>query len=86
MSLTALALAICVLLVTSGPTNTLLAIAGAERGFARALPLVLVGAMIVVQAPGLQLAITLIAGAWVLWLAVRQWQMPAPARGGQSVT
>ncbi len=40
MSLEELVLALLVLLLTPGPTNTLMALAGAERGWTRALRLI----------------------------------------------
>lgn len=101
MPLPELALAIFVLLVTPGPTNTLLAIAGAERGWTRALPLipveiagylttilplVSVGATIIAHLPVLKLAIALIAAAWVLWLALRMWRISRPDRNDPGVT
>lgn len=85
MTSTELSLAIAALLITPGPTNTLLAIAGAERGALRALrlipaelmgylttviPLTLVGAGLLAAAPGVRPVITVVAAAWVMWLAL----------------
>ncbi|MBP1804328.1 LysE family transporter [Rubellimicrobium aerolatum] len=90
------ALAICALLVTPGPTNTLMAIAGAERGWRRAirlvpaelcaylattLPLALLGAALLARAPQAKVAVTALAALWVGWLAVAMWRVP-PARAG----
>lgn len=94
MSLTELSLAILVLLVTPGPTNTLLFLAGSERGWRGALrlvpaevagylttvvPLTLIGAALLESTPTARPAIALAAGIWVAWLAIKLWQ---PARAG----
>lgn len=91
MTLPELSLAVLALLLTPGPTNTLMLLAGAERGFAGALrlipaelagyfltvlPLVLVGAMIIAPYPAVQTAVVLGAGLWVAWLAIRLWRVP----------
>lgn len=88
-SLTELGLAILVLLVTPGPTNTLLFLAGTERGLRGTLrlipaevagylvtviPLTLIGASLLASAPALRPAIALAAGLWVAWLALKLWQ------------
>jgi threonine/homoserine/homoserine lactone efflux protein len=88
-SLTELCLAILVLLVTPGPTNTLLFLAGTERGWRGTLrlipaevagylvtviPLTLIGASLLASAPALRPAIALAAGVWVAWLALKLWQ------------
>ncbi|TNC71977.1 LysE family translocator [Rubellimicrobium roseum] len=95
------ALAILVLLLTPGPTNTLLAIAGAERGWTRAvrlipaelggylaitLPLALLGARLLDAQPAARTAITLLAAVWVAWLALSMWRVPAARTGAPSVT
>jgi threonine/homoserine/homoserine lactone efflux protein len=87
-----LTLAIVALLVTPGPTNSLMLLAGAERGMARAarlipvelagylltvVPLTLIGQSVLAAWPDLRLAVALAAGAWVAVLAVRLWQRPA---------
>lgn len=84
------------LLMTPGPTNTLLAVAGSEAGWRRALrlipwemaaylavtlPLALAGAQLTGAAPWLRPVISAAAGAWVLVLALRLWW---PAAGGQA--
>lgn len=99
MPIPELFLALLILLLTPGPTNTLLALAGAERGVLNALrlipaeaaayllttvPLALVGAQLLGTVPALRSIITLAAAVWVAWLAVKMWQTPA-ALGGQPV-
>lgn len=101
MTLPETALALLVLLAAPGPTNTLLAIAGAERGrsaasrliptvllayLVSAVPLALVGARLLDALPLARAAITLAAAAWVLWLAVAMWRLPQAAATGDSVT
>lgn len=87
MTVTELAFALLALLATPGPTNTLLALAGAQ-GVARPLllPLVELAAYLATviplsiwghrwleAAPGLRLALTLAAALWVAVLAARLW-------------
>lgn len=89
MSSLELGLAVLALLATPGPTNTLLALAGAERGWRGALrlipaelcgylaavvPLALVGARLAEAAPRLRLALTLGAATWLAWLAWSLWR------------
>lgn len=95
-----LSLAVLVLLLTPGPTNALVLLAGAERGWLRAMqlvplellgyfltvvPLALVGATVLEGHAGLRSAVTLAAGGWVAVLAVRLWRVPDRAVDGQSV-
>jgi threonine/homoserine/homoserine lactone efflux protein len=90
-------LALVVLLLTPGPTNTLMALAGAERGLRRAaalipvelcaylavaLPLAVAGASLIAAVPGLRPMVTAAAAAWVLWLAIRMWHRPRAALTG----
>jgi threonine/homoserine/homoserine lactone efflux protein len=90
------AIALFVLLLTPGPTNTLIALAGAERGWLGALrltpvevaayalvtlPLAIAGGSLAAEAGALRLAITLIAALWVAYLAVRLWRLPGDAMG-----
>lgn len=92
MSLIATFLAVLVLLVTPGPTNTLLAVAGAERGWRGAVrlipaeltgylltvvPLSTLGASLLAGAPQARTVLTLVAAAWVLWLSLSLWRKPA---------
>lgn len=92
MSTFELSLAILALLVTPGPSNTLMFLAGAERGLLRALrlipaelagylltvvPLSLFGAPILAAHPAARAGLALLAGAWVAVLAFRLWRLPA---------
>ncbi|WP_431299566.1 hypothetical protein [Tabrizicola sp. BL-A-41-H6] len=80
------ALAVLVLLVTPGPTNTLLFLAGTERGWWPSLrlipaelagyltgviPLMLIGTALLGRYPSVEPLITVLAGIWVAVLAVR---------------
>jgi threonine/homoserine/homoserine lactone efflux protein len=95
-----LTFAILALLITPGPTNTLLAVAGAERGMVRAwglipaelagylttvIPLTLIGASLLETYPEIRPVITLLAAVWVMWLAVSMWRLPAVAQDGVMV-
>lgn len=96
MPLPELFLALLFLLLTPGPTNTLIALAGAERGVMRALrlipaeitayvltsvPLAIAGAEILAAFPALRSAITLVAALWVAWLAVKLWRTSSGVAG-----
>lgn len=98
MTPTEFALAAAALLLTPGPTNTLMAIGGTERGWRAAqplmlfelaayllvtLPLALAGQIAIGAVPALKPAITLAAGMWVLWLAIKMWRLPAPGAAAQ---
>lgn len=91
MSFAELAIAVLLLLLTPGPTNTLILLAGAERGLGGAarlipaellgylltiLPLTLIGADLLARHPGLRAGVTLAAGLWVATLAVKLWRAP----------
>lgn len=93
VTLTETAIAIAALLITPGPTNTLVAVAAAERGFGHALrlipaelagymaavvPLALAGPWLAARVPGAATAITGAAALWVAVLAVRLWRLPSP--------
>lgn len=84
-------IALAALLLTPGPTNTLVALAGAERGWRGAmrlwpfeaaaylivtLPLAMAGASLAASQGPLRLALTLAAAAWVSYLAIRLWRLP----------
>lgn len=86
-----LVLAILALLVTPGPTNSLLALAGARRGVQAALPLIPVemaayltvitplliwGAPLVATLPMLKPILAGVAALWVARLAFALWRMP----------
>lgn len=85
-------LALLALLLTPGPTNTLIALAGAERGWRGALhlipfevaayglvtlPLALASKSLLAEAGTLRVMMTVIAAAWVAYLAVKLWRLPA---------
>lgn len=99
MTPTVLALVLVVLLVSPGPTNALVALGGASRGFFGALPLIgavlagyllvvtplaLVGRPLLAGHPGLSTMVHIAAAFWVLWLAIQLWVPSADA--GQSVS
>lgn len=101
MGLIEFLVAVFVLLVTPGPTNTLLLIGGSERGLTRALrlipfeiagylttvvPLALAGNALLDSLPGLRAAVALVAGLWVAWLAVKLWRLPATTASSVTVT
>lgn len=87
-----LALAVLALLLTPGPTNSLMLLAGAERGlraalrlipaelagyFLTVLPLTLIGLSVLEAYPDLKLVVALAAAVWVAVLALRLWRLPA---------
>jgi len=97
LTLPEIALASFALLITPGPTNTLVFLAGAERGLPRALrlipvelagylltviPLTLFGAAVLDTLPVLKAAVAIAAGIWVAILAVRLWHPPATGATG----
>ncbi len=101
MSLPELTLAVLALLLTPGPTNSLMLLAGAERGFSGAvrlipaelsgyfltvLPLTLIGAAVLAGHPELRAVVTVAAAVWVAVLAVRLWRGPWAAGGGHAVS
>ncbi len=95
-------LAVLALLATPGPTNTLLATAGAAAGFRHALPLVpaetagylisisLIGYLlgpVVAASPALGLTLRLLVGLYLLHVAWKLWRGAAsPAAGDGIVT
>jgi threonine/homoserine/homoserine lactone efflux protein len=96
MSSFELALAILALLLTPGPTNSLMLIAGAERGLMRAsrlipaelagylatvVPLALVGQTVLDAFPVVRTAVALAAAVWVAVLALRLWRLPDVTAG-----
>lgn len=96
-----LSLAVLALLLTPGPTNTLILLAGAERGlqgalrlipaelagyFLTVLPLALLGAAALEGLPALRIAVTLAAALWVAVLAVRLWCLPGPDSAVRAVS
>lgn len=95
-----LTLAILALLLTPGPTNSLMLLAGAERGLAGAarlipaelagyiltvLPLALAGTALLADHPLLRNGLTLAAAVWVAVLAMKLWRMPKTDGAGGSV-
>jgi threonine/homoserine/homoserine lactone efflux protein len=100
MTTAQLSLAILALLVTPGPTNTLMFLAGAERGAPRALrlipaelagylvtvvPLALVGAPLFAALPEARTLLAIAAGVWVALLALRLWHLPQADGNAKSV-
>jgi threonine/homoserine/homoserine lactone efflux protein len=92
MSPDTFALALFALLLTPGPTNTLMALAGAERGFRGALrlipieaaayiavtlPLAMAGSQLAAGHEKLHQAVTIVAAAWITVLAVTMWRTPS---------
>jgi threonine/homoserine/homoserine lactone efflux protein len=90
-------LAVLALLLSPGPTNTLIALGGATRGFRRSLPLIgaelsgylaaivplaLVGRPWLEAHPRLALAVRGLAALWILYLAVRLWHQPVAGAAG----
>jgi len=83
------ALAVATLLITPGPTNTLLAAAGATAGFRRSLPLLLgelagynitiftIGNLLGAHASesGTRTVLSLVAAAYLSFLAIRMWRV-----------
>lgn len=101
MSLTAFLIAILALLLAPGPTNTLMGLAGAQRGIAASLrlipaelvayllvvtPLVYLGHDLLAAAPGLGLAVKLAAAGWVMCLALKLWRLPVDGAAHGLVT
>ncbi|PYF09917.1 threonine/homoserine/homoserine lactone efflux protein [Rhodobacter viridis] len=97
MTLSAFTLAVLALLLAPGPTNTLMAVAGATHGLGRVLrllpvelaaylltvvPLALLGAGLMSHAPRAALALKLVAALWVMVLAVRLWRSGASGADG----
>lgn len=101
MSLSAFAFAVLLLLLTPGPTNTLLAMSGATRGFKASLPLigaecagyftaivplVFLAAPLLIDQPAAALGIKLASTLWVLLLAARLWIRPPSANAQAGTT
>ena len=95
------ALALAALLLAPGPTNTLLALAGAERGWAATarllpvvglayaasvLPLALAGEVVIPEGTALRNVVTLMAALWVAALAVRLWRLPRQGMAAAAVS
>lgn len=101
MTLAAFLFAILALLLAPGPTNTLMAVAGARGGpgavlrllpaevlgyLAAVLPLALAGAGVLGRWPGASAALTVAAAIWVMLLAVRLWRQGTGPRDAAAVT
>lgn len=101
MSLAAFFAAALALLLAPGPTNTLMAVAGAERGLGRVarllpaelagylttvLPLAYLGARAIEQVPALATGLKLAAAVWVMVLAAKLWQARTGDAGPGDVT
>jgi len=100
MTLPEFALACLALLVTPGPTNTLIALRAAQSGAGAALrlvpaelagyglavlPLALFGQAVLAGWPGLAAVLKLAAAIWVAVLALRLWGAGAQGQGGARV-
>lgn len=94
-------LAVWALLLTPGPTNTLLALSGASAGLARSVrlmpaevaayllvtvPLAVFGAEVLAREPLLASAVKLAAAGWVAWLAVKLWRVRTGEADAATVT
>jgi len=101
MSMTELALALIVLLLTPGPSNTLMLLAGTEKGLLRSaalipvelsaylaavLPLALASGALADRLGALRPAIAVAAGIWVLYLAWSMWRMAPDGAAPAAVT
>lgn len=97
LDMTAFTGALGLLLIMPGPTNTVLAVAGSERGFVRGVPLIFMvvfgylttvlvllafAAPLLHAHPALAKAVAVAAAVWVLTLAVRMWRSGAQGKGG----
>lgn len=93
--------AVYVLLLTPGPTNTLMSIAGASAGMRRVVsllpaeilgylltivPLTLLGSSLFAAWPQAATAVKFLAGLWIMILALRLWRLPDPESAKGRVT
>ncbi len=100
VTLAAYLFAVLALLLAPGPTNTLMGVAGAQRGIGRVVrllpaelagyltsivPLVWIGAEVLERFPSAATVLELAAAAWVMLLAIRLWGLPGE-EGGSEVT
>lgn len=101
MTLSAFSFAVFALLLSPGPTNTLMGLAGARNGLRCAsrlipaemlgylttvLPLAWLGSEAVEHLPGLAIVLQLAAAVWVMFVAVSLWRVPANVRMPSEVT
>ncbi|MFG1298492.1 hypothetical protein V5F49_01730 [Xanthobacter sp. V3C-3] len=101
MGTLAFLVAIWALLLTPGPTNTLLALSGASSGLARSVrlmpaeiaayllvtvPLAVLGTEFLAREPLVASAVKLAAAAWVAFLAVGLWRIRTTEAAGGAVT
>ena len=92
MALLAFLSAVMVLLIAPGPTNTLMGLAGAQKGLGHVarlipaelagyltaiLPLSYLGAQALAQSPTLALILQGAAALWVMYLALKLWNLTA---------
>ncbi|NTF17340.1 hypothetical protein G6L37_02770 [Agrobacterium rubi] len=93
--------AIVVLLAVPGPTNSLLFLSGADRGFRKSLrlligesagylavivPIAVFAAPYLNEHPAASSTLKLAAASWIMFLAVKLWRRPPAAPGTSSVT
>ena len=101
MTIAELGLALAILLLTPGPTNTLMLMAGAERGWrgvvrlipvevaaylAVIAPLALLAQGMAAQLEAVRPVVALLAGGWVLYLAWSMWGASAGEAGRGTVS
>lgn len=101
MSLLAFMTALLSLLLAPGPTNTLMAVAGADGGLRQVwrlipaevagyllvvVPLAFLGAEVAARWPLVSVVVTVAASVWVLLLAVRLWSASSRSAGEQPVS
>lgn len=101
MSFAAFVFAVLALLLAPGPTNTLMAVAGAQAGIGRVarllpaellgyltaiLPLLYLGGRLLDQLPFAAVALKIMAAVWVMLLAVRLWGLRADGAARDLVT
>lgn len=101
MSSLAYVTAVLALLLSPGPTNTLMGLAGAARGLrgvfrllpaelagylTTILPLVWIGAAVLERYPAASAGLKVAAAVWVMFLAVKLWGRSDEGEGGGAVT
>jgi threonine/homoserine/homoserine lactone efflux protein len=90
--------AVLALLLAPGPTNTLMGVAGAQRGIGRVvrllpaelggyltsiIPLIWIGAEVLQRLPVAAVVLELAAAVWVMLLAIRLWGLPGEEARGE---